>query len=185
MIELQNSSRKDSEGKMASSTDETVKRSGNREARLSRYTKSPWVEMIWFSIKPSIMILTIMTRTTRCFRLVRPAFHLEILDIEPLLYEAAELITMDDSEEPVDRSCKTPAWRPSGQRFQHLYCLPSQRPTRNCRRTGIPLMPPARPDRRTEFHRCRGRAHNIWPGDVVLTPAIASIITSNQATILR
>ena len=128
---------------MASSTDETVKRSANREARLS----SVYEKLQENDLAPYWAVDNDLDDHDEDDQVLRARKALPFIwkysDIEPLLYEAAELITMDDSER---RSIVlvNPDWRPSGQRFQHSI-PPTVSTTRVklCRRTGIPLMPPA------------------------------------------
>jgi len=98
MIGLGNSSANYGSRTMATSTDDTMKRGANREALLDAvYDKLDSLDLApYWAVNPNESQNDEDGQVLKGKKAI--PFMWKYSDIEPLLYEAAELITMDDSE---------------------------------------------------------------------------------------
>ena len=159
---------------MATSTDETVNRGANREARLaSIYEKLDAHDLAaYWAVENSRDDHDEDGQVLKA-RKAQP-YMWKYSDIEPLLYEAAELITMDDSER---RSIVlvNPGLAPVRATVSTLYTayrlndpreiMPPHRHSINAVRIGL--------TGKQNFTGVEGEPITFGPGDVVLTPADA------------
>lgn len=157
---------------MATSTDGTMKRGANREARLEDvYAKLDELDMApYWAVNPD------ETKNDEDGQVLKGSKALPYMwkyaDIEPLLYEAAELVTMDDSER---RSIVlvNPGLAPVRATVSTLYTafrlndpreiMPPHSHSINAVRIGLTGS--------QNFTGVEGEAITFGPGDVVLTPA--------------
>lgn len=157
---------------MATSTDGTMKRGANREARLEDvYAKLDELDMApYWAVNPN------ESKNDEDGQVLKGSKALPYMwkyaDIEPLLYEAAELVTMDDSER---RSIVlvNPGLAPVRATVSTLYTafrlndpreiMPPHSHSINAVRIGLTGS--------QNFTGVEGEAITFGPGDVVLTPA--------------
>ena len=159
---------------MATSTDDAVARGANREARL----ESLYGKLDDYDLAPYWAVANARDEHDEDGQVLKgrkaEPFIWKYSVIEPLLYEAAELITMDDSER---RSIVlvNPGMAPVRATVSTLYTayrlndpreiMPPHRHSINAVRIGL--------TGQQNFTGVEGEAITFGPGDVVLTPADA------------